>query len=242
MNPIRSAPAAAAAAACSGSRKPQIFTTLATGEKPRQSFLAEGLARPLQQRLHCRGSVRRGDETLPNQHGVRPRVKESLRRRSVRILRSPRRLTASSGASGASRSLTLRSTVKVFRSRLLIPTTLAPTAAARSISRSSWTSTSASMPQAAAAARSSAQRRVVQCRDDQQHRIGAMRPRLHDLIWVDDEVFAEDRNGPVAGVGRHSRRLRDRRGCPGKTAHRSAPRSPPRRPRCSHLPPSPGRR
>ncbi len=57
------------------------------------------------------------------------------------------------------------------------------------------------MPQVAAAARSSRQRRVVQCRDDQQHRIGAMRPRLHDLIWVDDEVFAENRNGPVAVVG-----------------------------------------
>ena len=71
MNPIRSAPAAAAAAACSGSRKPSILTIR---RERRVGTIVRywGLSRPRQQRLDCRDSVGRGNQPLPHEHRGAP--------------------------------------------------------------------------------------------------------------------------------------------------------------------------
>ena len=154
----------------------------------------------MQQRPDCRGSVGRGDETLPDQHRVRSRLMKSLDVAGAEYpaLRDDDRIVR---ASGARRSLTPRSTAKLLRSRLLIPTTLAPTAAARSISRSSWTSTSASIPQSVAAARSSAS--AASSSAATINSTASAPCARASTIWygVDDEVLAQDRNGPRPGVG-----------------------------------------
>src|SRR5206468_2812797 len=72
--------------------------------------------------------------------------------------RTPLSATTSTpaGTSPASRSVVSSETVNVARSRLLMPTSVAPAATAQASSASPWTSTSASSPLSAAAARSEA--------------------------------------------------------------------------------------
>ena len=63
----------------------------------------------------------------------------------------------------------------------------------------------------------------VERRDDQQHRVGAGRAGLDDLVGVDHEVLAQQRQRrPARGRGEVAR-------LPPKKARRSAPRAPPRR-------------
>ena len=85
------------------------------------------------------------------------------------------------------------STLKSLRSRLLMPMTSASTSSAGSSSSSSWTSTITSRSSARASASRSRQLVGLERRDDQQDRVGAGRRGLVDLVAVDDEVLAQDR-------------------------------------------------
>ena len=97
------------------------------------------------------------------------------------------------GSCGNSSNVRCRSTLSVERSRLLIPMIPAPSPTATSSSAPSWTSTSASRPSSRASAWSSPSVASIQRRDDQQDGVGARRERLVDLVGVDDEVLAQDR-------------------------------------------------
>ena len=171
------APAATAMAASSAMVTPQILTS---------SGISAG------QRLQRGGRVRRAHQRLADQHRVdagRPQP------RDVGGVRIPDSATMirSAGTRGRMRVASSRSTVNVRRSRLLMPTIVAPASTARATSVSSCASTSASSPAAAAAASSARELAVGQRRDNQQHRIGAGRSRLDDLVAVDDEVLAQER-------------------------------------------------
>ncbi len=117
-----------------------------------------------------------------------------------------RRRAGDPGASRASRSVVARSIERSRRSRLLMPISGAPSASARRISASSWTSTSASMPKRARLGDHRSRRVVVEQRQHHQHRVGAGDPRLGDLARIDEEVLGEDRSVELA-----AERPRDRR-------------------------------
>ena len=85
------------------------------------------------------------------------------------------------------------STEKSVRSRLLRPSTSASTSSAMSSSRSSWTSTSASRSRSRRLAQQVVEVVGGQRGDDQQDRVGADGRGLVELVGVDDEVLAQDR-------------------------------------------------
>ena len=126
------------------------------------------------------------------------------------------------------------SVTKVRRLRLLTPMIVAPIASATSSSRSSWTSVRTSRPSASGGVVQLAQPIRRERRHDQQHRVRAGRARLVELVRVDDEVLAQDRNrhrgahrtqileraAEEALVGEH----RDRGGAGGRVAARDRDR------------------
>ena len=100
-----------------------------------------------------------------------------------------------------------RSTSRVTRSRLLMPTSVQPARQARRVSSRSWTSTRGSRPQSRASRSSSCRRSSLRMRDDEQDRGRAGVGRLPDLPAVDDEVLAQHRQ---VDRGRHGAQVVER--------------------------------
>ena len=85
------------------------------------------------------------------------------------------------------------STLNSRRSRLLIPITSTSSSSAVSSSSSSWTSTTVSRSSDRACSSSSGELLGLERGDDQQHGVGAVDRRLDELVLVDDEVLAKQR-------------------------------------------------
>ena len=117
------------------------------------------------------------------------------------------------------------STSSVRRLRLLTPTISAP-AVERALELVDVVDLDERGQAQCAAASDAARRssRVGERRDDQQHGVGAVRARLEQLILVDDEVLAEQRQRDGVAHARAGDRARRRR-----TSARSGPTSRPRR-------------
>ena len=100
---------------------------------------------------------------------------------------------------------------------------VAPAASARLHSARSWTSTRAASCRPSRC-RQRRQRAIVERGDDQQDRVGAGRARFEQLIFVDDEVLAQQRNADRLLAPRRDDRASRRR-----IPARSGPKSPRRR-------------
>ena len=112
------------------------------------------------------------------------------------------------GTSGASRSVVSSVVTNVRRSRLLMPTSVAPAASAHSSSRCVVHLDQRVEPELARRRQQLAAQRRVAGGDDQQHRVGAPGARLVDLVRVDEEVLAQAAAAPTAArtAARCSRR------------------------------------
>ena len=102
-------------------------------------------------------------------------------------------ISRSTGTLRASRLVVSRSVSKVLRSRLLMPTSGDFSGLARSRSSAVCTSSSAAMPQAAAAFSSSGGLGVGDAGEDDQDAVGAERAGFRHLPGVVEEVLAQDR-------------------------------------------------
>ena len=115
--------------------------------------------------------------------------------------------TLPAGTSASRSNVRWMSTLKSSRLRLLIPITSESSSSARSSSSSSWISTSASRSSSCACANSSASRALLERADHEQHRVRARDLRLVELVRVDREVLAQDRQ---LGGGARLAQVRER--------------------------------
>ena len=163
---------------------------------PARPFWSTTGAKPAATRsAHRRARVAAGDQALADEHGVGAPARRRSAGRADRAPRTRRPAMHVAGhAGGDPRRRSSRSTSRVCRLRALTPMTLAPASSARSASSSVCTSTRAVMPSDSTRSSSDVERVLLQRGDDQQHEVGAVRPRLVQLVRADDEVLAQHRD------------------------------------------------
>ena len=157
---------------------------------------SDGFAAPAARAAGSGGAHQR----LADQHRV---ARRAARRRAqllgARRCPTPRRRSRRPGSSSISRSVRSTSTLKSRRSRLLTPIDLGARARARARAPRRRAPRRARRGRARAPAScSAASSRGVERGDDQQHRVGAGRARLVQLVGVDDEVLAQHRQRAAA--------------------------------------------
>ena len=152
---------------------------------------------PVSSRVFASGSAAR-HQGAADQHRVDADPLQLLQLGARRRCRSRRRRSCRPARRASARRWSRRRRCRSSRLRLLIPITSASSSSARSqllARRGPRPGSRGRAPRASSySARSVV---VVEGADDQQHRVGAVDRRLVELVGVDDEVLAQDRQ--VAG-------------------------------------------
>ena len=143
-------------------------------------------------------------QRLADEHGVDADALQLVELVARRRCRTPTTTILPAGTSDSSSNVRSRSTVKSVRSRLLMPITSASSSSATSSSSRVVDLHEHVEVERERVAVQPLQLARLQRGDDQQDRVGARDRRLEQLVRVDDEVLAQDRQLAAARAARRS--------------------------------------